>query len=125
MDGRELSMRLAEGYVRQYRTLCLHTRSTWDDVTQREINLFAGAGEALGFHARVEVRRMDLSWHEPETGKIVLHLERETDRARVLPEALRKVLDSDESRDADHLVGILGWSLKQTCRPSEPELSSP
>jgi hypothetical protein len=109
MTTAEFLRRLCEGYVRAYRTLNQHRTSTWTDVTQGELGFFSRLGEMLGFRARLDHQQMDLSWHDADTSALVLYLERETERVRVLPETLRKLLDSPESRAARYLVAVLGW----------------
>jgi hypothetical protein len=97
---------LGEGYIRCYRTLNVRTDSTYADLTQRELAFFARLGEMLGFAACFERQKMDLSWHDIDTKELVLYMERETEAGKALPEALRKLLESDKAR---FLVAVLGW----------------
>lgn len=101
--------RVCEGYVRCYRTLNQHKTSTWADITHQELALFARLGEMLGFRSRIDHQHLDLSWSDPDNGDLVLYLERETERSRVLSETLRKLLTTPESVKAKYLVAILGW----------------
>lgn len=104
-----LLQHVCEGYVRCYRTLNLHKASTWSDLTHRELAFFSHLGEMLGFRSRINHQHLDLSWSDTDTGDLVLYLERETERPRVLSETLRKLLTTPESVPAQHLVAILGW----------------
>jgi len=121
MTTADFLKRLCEGYVRNYRTLNLRTEAKPTDLTQRELSFFAQLGEMLGFGACLEAQRMDLSWHDLDTGELVLHLERETEAGRVLSETLRKLLRAEELRQARYLAAVLGWvreehlpAIKQT-----------
>lgn len=109
MTPADFLKRLCEGYIRAYRTLNQHKTSTWTDVTQGELGFFARLGEMLGYRARLDHQRMDLSWYDPDTDKLILYLERETKRSRVMTETLRKLLGPRGSEDADYLVAVLGW----------------
>jgi len=102
--------RLCEGYIRSFRTLNLHSgTATWPDHTQRELAFFARIGEALGYTARLDKDRMDLSWWDPDSGSLELYLERERLSDKAGRDTVSKLLDSDESHRARYLVGIFGW----------------
>jgi hypothetical protein len=109
MTTTDFLKRLCEGYVRRYRTLNLRTDAKGTDLTQRELDFFAQLGEMLGFGACFEAQRMDLSWHDLDSQELVLHLERETERGKVLNETLPKLLRAEESRQARYLAAVLGW----------------
>jgi len=109
----EFLKRLCEGYVRSYRTFNLRTSAKWTDLTQRELDWFVRLGEMLGFAARLEEQRMDLSWHDVESRKLVLYLERETHADKVLTNTLPKLLQSEESRQAAYLGAVFGWVREQ------------
>jgi hypothetical protein len=114
---------LCAGYIRCYRTLNLHTSATWTDLTHRELALFARLGEMLGFVARLEHGRRDLSWHDPDSQALILYLERETDQTYAVSEALRKLLTVTESLHARYLVAVLGWVFEADVQEIKQRLS--
>jgi hypothetical protein len=123
MTTADFLKRLCEGYVRSYRTLNLRTEAKWTDLTQRELHFFVQLGEMLGFAARLEAQRMDLSWHDLDTGELVLHLERETEAGRVLNETLPKLLRPEGSRQARYLAAVLGWVREEDLPPIKQRIA--
>jgi hypothetical protein len=111
MNDVEFIRCLCDGYVRCYRTFNLHTSATWTDVTQRELDYFCRLGESLGFQARLEHNpgNKDIAWHDPVSQNLVLYGERETEQKRCVPEALRKLLVTDEGLKSRYLLAVLGW----------------
>jgi len=123
MTRADFLKRLCEGYIRSYRTFNLRTTAKWTDLTQRELDFFARLGEMLGFAARLEEQRMDLSWHDIDSEELALYLERETNAEKVFTETLRKLLQSQYSQRARYLAAIFGWvreedlpAIKQTIK---------
>jgi hypothetical protein len=106
MTDLQFLQRLAEGYVRSYRTFNLRADSKWEDNTRRELDFFARLGERLGYIARYEDKRTDLTWHDIDTQTIVLALERETDAGSVLADTFPRLFQVTGAR---YLAAVLGW----------------
>ncbi len=123
MTSTDFLKRLCEGYVRSYRglglrgnarndrTLDRRTDSRGADVTHRELNFFAKLGEMLGFVARLEAERRDLSWFDADSGELVLHMERET-TSKKARNTMTKLLQTGKS-EACYLAAVLGWVTEE------------
>jgi len=109
MTDLEFLKRLCEGYVRCYRTLNLRTDAKWEDLTGRELDFFARLGESLGFAARYEVERKDLTWHDVDSGAVVLYMERESNAGKALRETLPRLCRPNPGAPGCYLVAVLGW----------------
>lgn len=80
----------------------------WDQPPQK-LGFFARLGDMVGFRTRRDWQKMDLSWHDPdESDRLVLYLERETERSRAI-QTIRKLLTSRDPNGVSYLVAVLGW----------------
>jgi len=122
MTSTDFLKRLCEGYVRSYGTLNLQGNPRNDrelsaldshgaDVTHRELNFFVKLGEMLGFVARLEEGRRDLSWFDADSRKLVLYMERETMSKRA-GKTIKKLLQTEKSK-ARYLAAVFGWVTKE------------
>lgn len=122
MTSTDFLKRLCEGYVRSYGTLNLQGNPGNDrelsaldshgaDVTHRELNFFVKLGEMLGFVARLEEGRRDLSWFDADSKELVLCMERETMSKRA-GNTMKKLLQNEKSK-ARYLAAVFGWVTRE------------